>query len=130
MVSRSLFLLQLQLSNCSRLQAFYFADALQMEVRLWLLSTFLHTRLSFSFRHRVKVKGPLARPISVFNTTLPVRKLSSQWGSTKQHRRVKIIGVDWLKMGDPKTEAILAPLREKVKEQVHCCFVFYLKPDH
>lgn len=43
-------------------------------------------------------------------------RLPSNWGSKKQHRKVKLnFAID---MADSKTEEILAPLRALVKEQV------------
>ena len=48
---------------------------------------------------------------------LSVSERGSSWGSKKQHRKVKL-PFDFRKMGDPKMEEILAPLRASVKEQV------------
>ncbi|XP_014272814.1 glycine--tRNA ligase [Halyomorpha halys] len=45
-----------------------------------------------------------------------VSERKSSWGSKKQHRKVKL-PLYFDKMGDPKTEEILAPLRASVKEQ-------------
>lgn len=47
---------------------------------------------------------------------------NNQWGSKKQHRKVKI-NINWNIMGDPETEIKLAPLRERVKQQV--CMIGY-----
>lgn len=48
-------------------------------------------------------------------TLLPV--CCHQWGSKKQHRKIKLhFSIDT--MADPKIEEILAPLRASVKEQV------------
>ena len=47
---------------------------------------------------------------------------NSSWGSKKKHRQVKLhFNLDI--MADPKIEAILAPLRAAVKEQVSYIFL-------
>lgn len=87
-----------------------------MEVRLSIVSTLLLTPLVC--RQLVKGKCFISRPIN--RTFFDSRVLSSQsqWGSKKKHRNVKI-NFDWHKMADPNIEVILAPFREKVKEQVN-----------
>lgn len=46
----------------------------------------------------------------------PTKKERPKWGTNKAHRDIKLKLVQM--MADPKIEAELAPLREKVKEQV------------
>lgn len=43
---------------------------------------------------------------------------TSDWGSKKAHRNVKLRLLEYQTMADPKIEEILAPLRQSVKEQV------------
>lgn len=82
-----------------------------MGIRLGL-NTFLLTPLVC--RQLVKGKTTYSHPILSYNIQ---NRLLSQWGTKKKHRNVKI-NLDWCRMGDSETETILAPFREKVKEQV------------
>lgn len=43
---------------------------------------------------------------------------NSDWGSKKAHRKVKLKLFERKEMADPKIEEVLAPLRQRVKEQV------------
>lgn len=40
-----------------------------------------------------------------------------KWGTKKLNRKVTLKLADFINMADPKIEEVLAPLREKVKEQ-------------
>lgn len=83
-----------------------------MGIRLGF-NTFLLTPLVC--RQLVKGRTTYSHPIlnCYYNTQ---NRGLSQWGTKKKHRNVKI-NLDWCKMGDYET--ILAPFREKVKEQVN-----------
>uniref|UniRef100_A0A1B6FJA5 Glycine--tRNA ligase n=1 Tax=Cuerna arida TaxID=1464854 RepID=A0A1B6FJA5_9HEMI len=89
-----------------------------MEVRLGLLTTLLLSPLVCRQLVKGRSKCFISRPKSgLLNSTVTQKRtFSSPWGTKKKHRNVKI-NLDWYTMGDPQIEAVLAPLREKVKEQ-------------
>ncbi|KAG8245993.1 hypothetical protein J6590_094843, partial [Homalodisca vitripennis] len=89
-----------------------------MEVRLGLLTTLLLSPLVCRQLVKGRSKCFISRPKSgLLNSTVTQKRtFSSPWGTKKKHRNIKI-NLDWYTMGDPQTEAVLAPLREKVKEQ-------------
>lgn len=68
---------------------------------------------------------PINFPVKKFSRNFSIVKFEEQknqvnnsWGSKKSHRKIQLQLLDFLKMADSKTEEILAPLRQAVKEQV------------
>lgn len=84
-------------------------------------------------KHLIKSINLVVKYSYLSNLLLSQRKLStsifsltanqsSSWGSKKKHRNIKLNLQHAREMADPKTEEILLPLRQNVKEQVSYLF--------
>lgn len=82
------------------------------------------TSLKFIFHYKFSINEIAPLSVTVTNRSFSLNSFvaSSNWGTKKPHRKVKLqVPIDI--MADPKIEEILAPLRASVKEQVSFLFV-------
>lgn len=66
----------------------------------------------------------LSTSIAYLSASTAEAKSAPTWGSNKKHRNIKLQLLQAREMADPRTEEILLPLREKVKEQVGLLIYF------